>query len=191
MARLIITADDFGLSESINEGVEIAFRRGILTTASLMVAAPAAAAAIARARRLPGLKVGLHLVLVEGRPASSSDQVSALLKVDGAFLDNLFVAGLRFFFHPQARRQLAVEIEAQFRAFAATGLELDHVNAHNHMHLHPTVLDLILKIGPQFGMRAMRVPQEPEGAIRGWCGRMARWGVAPWIWRLRVLRERR
>ena len=65
MSRVTLTADDFGLSESVNEAVEQAHRDGVLTSASLMVAAPAAEDAIARARRLPTLKVGLHLVVID------------------------------------------------------------------------------------------------------------------------------
>jgi len=78
--------------------------------------------------------------------------------------------GTRFFFLPQARRQLAAEIRAQFETFAASGLALDHVNAHKHFHLHPTVLSLILSIGRDHGLRAVRLPLE-SGApafLRPW-----------------------
>ena len=77
MKRLIVTADDFGAAREVNEAVESAHRGGVLTAASMMVAAPAAADAVARARRMPALRVGLHVVLVEGRPvlpASDRDQ---------------------------------------------------------------------------------------------------------------------
>ena len=68
--------------------------------------------------------------------------------------------GCRFFFLPRVRRQLALEIRAQYEAFAASGLLLDHVNAHKHFHLHPTVLSLLLAIGRGFGLRAVRLPRE-------------------------------
>ncbi len=166
MKRLIICADDFGLDPAVNEAVEEANRHGILSTTSLMVGAPAAADAAARARRLPGLRVGLHLVLVDGRPASPPAAVAALVGADGAFDRNMARAGVRFFISPRARRQLAAEIRAQFEAFRATGLVLDHVNAHKHMHLHPTVAALIVEIGRDYGMKAMRVPAEPVAALR-------------------------
>jgi hopanoid biosynthesis associated protein HpnK len=76
-------------------------------------------------------------------------------------------AGFRFFFLPSVRRQLAAEIRAQFERYAATGLPLDHVNAHKHFHLHPTVLSLLLSIGRDFGLRAVRLPAEP--------------GMGPWL----------
>jgi chitin disaccharide deacetylase len=131
-----------------------------------MVGAPAAADAVARARRLPGLRVGLHLVLVDGRPVSPPGELAALVGGDGEFDRNLARAGIRWFLLPRARRQLAHEIGAQFEAFRATGLALDHVNAHKHMQLHPTVAALIVAIGHDYGMTAVRVPAEPAAALR-------------------------
>jgi hopanoid biosynthesis associated protein HpnK len=159
--RLIVTADDFGASRAINEAVERAYREGVLTAASLMVGAPEAADAVERARTLRTLGVGLHLALVNARPMLSRKHVAALVGRDGAFDRNLLRAGWRYFAIPRVRRQLQAEIRAQFEAFAATGLVLDHVDAHNHMHVHPTLFDMILDIGSEFGMRAMRVPSEP------------------------------
>jgi hopanoid biosynthesis associated protein HpnK len=131
-----------------------------------MVAAPAAADAVRRARRLPGLRVGLHLDLVDGHPVLPADELPALVRRDGRFDANMLRAGMRFFFRPDARRQLAREIRAQFAAFRATRLALDHVNAHKHIQLHPTVGRLIVEIGREYGLTAMRVPTEPVGALR-------------------------
>lgn len=164
MRQLIVNADDFGLAVPVNEAIEIGHRDGILASASLMVGAAAAADAVARARRLPDLRVGLHLVLVEGRPVLPPERVPELVGPDGAFRNDLAAAGLRFFFRPGARRQLEAEIRAQLEAFRDTGLRLDHVNAHNHMHLHPTVLGTLLRVGREFGLDAVRVPYEPPGA---------------------------
>jgi hopanoid biosynthesis associated protein HpnK len=138
---------------------------GILTAASLMVGAPATADAVARARRLPGLKVGLHLALVESRPVLPPAQVPALVDADGRFRDGMLGPAIRIFFDPAARRQLAAEIEAQFQAYAATGLPLDHVDSHKHFHLHPTVGALVIDIGRKFGMKALRVPIEPSAIL--------------------------
>jgi hopanoid biosynthesis associated protein HpnK len=157
----IFTADDFGLSAAVNEAVECAHRDGILNTASLMVAAPGAADAVARARLLPGLAVGLHITLVDGSPASPPSAIKALIRADGTFHTNLVLAGCLFFFHPNARAELRAEIRAQFAAFAATGLALDHVDSHHHMHLHPTVLGILLEVGKEYGVQAMRLPFEP------------------------------
>jgi chitin disaccharide deacetylase len=131
-----------------------------------MVGAPAAADAVARARRLPDLYVGLHLALVDGRPVSPPQSVAGLLDEGREFDSNMARAGMRFFFLPEVRRQLAREIRAQFEAFRATGLDLDHVNAHKHFHLHPTVAQLIIDIGSDYGMKAVRVPAEPAAVLR-------------------------
>lgn len=161
MRQLIVTADDFGLSTAVNEAIERGHREGILSTTSLMVAAPATDDAIERARRTPTLHVGLHVVLVNGRPALPPQQVPLLVDERGMFETGLFRAGVRYFFTPGIRKQLEAEIRAQFAAFAASGLPLDHVNAQNHLHVHPTVLSLILKVGREYGVRAIRIPREP------------------------------
>jgi hopanoid biosynthesis associated protein HpnK len=131
-----------------------------------MVGGPAAADAVARARRLPQLRVGLHLVLVDGRPVLPAGESGGLVGGDGEFDRNLLRAGLRFFFLPEIRRRLAQEIRAQFEAFRATGLSLDHADAHKHMQLHPTIARLMISIGRDYGMTAMRVPAEPAAALR-------------------------
>ncbi len=158
--RLIVTADDFGADVAVNDAVERAHRDGILTAASLMVAAPAAADAIARARTMSRLGVGLHLVLVEGVPALPPAQIPTLVGSDGRFRTDMARAALRIFLDPAARRQLTAEVEAQFAAFATTGLPLDHVNAHKHFHLHPTIASTVLRVGRRYGMRAIRAPVE-------------------------------
>jgi hopanoid biosynthesis associated protein HpnK len=131
-----------------------------------MVAAPAAADAVARARRLPGLRVGLHLDLIDGTPAASARAVAGLTGRDRRFDGNMGRAGIRFFFVPGVRRELGVEIRAQFEAFKATGLALDHVNGHRHIQLHPTVARLIVAIGRDYGMTAVRLPAEPAAVLR-------------------------
>jgi hopanoid biosynthesis associated protein HpnK len=178
LKRLIVTGDDFGLAAPVNEAIEIAHQEGILSAASLMVAGGAAEDAVRRARRLPGLGVGLHLVLVEGTPVLPAASVAALVDAGGELPDQLVAAGFRFFFSPAARRQLEAEIRAQFSAFQATGLALDHVNAHNHMHLHPTVLGLILKVGRSFGLRAVRIPREAPHVSRPALSDLA---LRPWL----------
>ena len=166
MKRLIVCADDFGRDVAVNEAVEQAHRDGILTVASLMVGEPAVADAVARAKRLPALGVGLHLVLADGAPVLPASEVPALVRADGRFDPNMVRAGFRFYFSPAARRELAAEIRAQFEAFRATGLPLDHVNGHKHFHVHPTVARLVVEIGREFGMRAVRLPYEPPAPLR-------------------------
>jgi len=182
--HLIVTADDFGLHETVNEAVERASRGGILTAASLMVAGPAAADAVRRARRLPNLRVGLHIVLADGLSSLPHQQIPSITDADGRMGEDMFFRGVRYFASGAARRQLEMEIRAQFRAFARTGLPLDHVNAHKHFHLHPTILGILLRVAREFGARAMRVPDEPFW----FAARSGRWDAAaggtllvPWL----------
>jgi chitin disaccharide deacetylase len=159
---LITVADDFGLSPLVNEAVEQAAREGILRCASLMVAAAAAADAVTRATAMGGaLRVGLHLVLVEGAATLPPAQIPDLVDNSGEFPSDQVAMGFRYAFSAKIRHQLAAEIRAQFEAFRATGLELDHANAHKHMHLHPVVGRLLIDIGREYGLRAVRVPAEP------------------------------
>src|SRR5688572_30956286 len=103
-----------------------------------MVSGTAAGDAVARARSLPTLRVCLHLVLVDGKPVLPVTSVPDLVDSNGYFRTDMARAGAAMFFFPKVRRQLAAEIDAQFSAFAATGLTLDHVNAHMLFYLHPT-----------------------------------------------------
>jgi len=163
--RLIVTADDFGMNIAVNEAVEQAYNEGILTCASLMMKGAATQDAIERARRMKGLGVGLHITLADGRPVSSRRLVRGLIDQDGRFRNDLVGSGIRWFFNPLIRLQLAREINAQFQAFVATGLVLDHVNAHKHLHFHPTVAAMIISIGRRYGMLAMRIPDEPRNVL--------------------------
>lgn len=169
------SADDFGLTPSVNAGIERAHRDGILQAASLMVAAPAAAEAVRIARANPSLRVGLHLVVIEGPAVLPPKDIPDLVDAAGQFPSNQLGLGLNYFFRPRIRRQLRAEIRAQFAAFAATGLTLDHANAHKHMHLHPTVGATMLEVGQEFGLRRIRVPAEPP-AIMARCGTSVGWG---------------
>ncbi len=158
--QLIVTGDDFGLSVPVNEAISQAHQKGILTTTSIMVAAPEIDDAIARARKLPTLNVGLHLVLSNGRSCLPANDIPDLVNANGEFSNKLVSNGIKMFFNASVKQQLKDEIRAQFEAFKATGLRLDHVNAHNHMHLHPTIFDAIIEIGKEYGMDAVRVPDE-------------------------------
>jgi hopanoid biosynthesis associated protein HpnK len=165
-ARLVITADDFGAADEINEAVEQATRNGVLTAASLMVAGTAAGDAVERARRLPGLRVGLHLALVDAMPTLPPHQIPHLVGRDGRLRRDLAKLGLALAVSRAARDEMRAEIEAQLDAFAATGLALDHVNAHEHYHLHPIVGGLVIDACRRRGARSLRVPVEDPATLK-------------------------
>jgi hopanoid biosynthesis associated protein HpnK len=165
---LIVTADDFGLSLAVNEAVEEAHRKGVLTCASLMVTGPAAADAVARAKRMPKLGVGLHLALLDAPSALGRDLIPDLVGPQGDVLasDPVF-AGTKIAMLPHVRAQARAEMRAQFELFAKTGLPLDHVDGHWHFHQHPWLLGMLIRdMAPAFGVKAVRVPSEP--ALPSW-----------------------
>jgi hopanoid biosynthesis associated protein HpnK len=186
--NLVITADDFGAGVEVNEAVEQAHRGGVLKAASLMVGASHAADAVRRARAMPELRVGLHLVLTEGRPVLPPSQIPALVDAKGDFRRDMARMGVTLFFDPRARGQLTAEIAAQFEAFRVTGLTLDHANAHKHFHLHPAIGWIMLAVGRRYGLSAVRVPLEPASVlVKAEPGYkpVPAWDTAPWAHLLR------
>jgi hopanoid biosynthesis associated protein HpnK len=157
---IIINADDFGFSETVNQAIVQAHTEGVLTSASLMVTADAAEQAISLAHQYPDLAVGLHLVLVCGRSALPPEQVPHLVDRDGKFSDDPVRAGWHYQFSRAARQELRQEIRAQLEKFRQTGLPLSHVDGHLHLHLHPVVLNMLTEFAPEFGIRAIRLPAE-------------------------------
>lgn len=159
--RLIVNADDFGASRSINAAVIRAHREGILTTASLMVGGEAFEEAVDLARAHPGLGVGLHLTLVCGRSVLSKAALGGLVDAVGRLDGQPVRAGLRYALDWRLREPLRREIRAQFDRFQATGLRLDHLNGHLHLHLHPTVLAVWSRELGAAGIRGVRLTRDP------------------------------
>jgi hopanoid biosynthesis associated protein HpnK len=159
--RLIVNADDFGRSASINQAVIRAHREGILTTASLMVNEPGCEEAVALARENTTLGVGLHLTLLCGHSALPPAEVPGLVNPNGEFSNNPAGSGFRYFFQRSLREQLRREVHAQFQKFRATRLPLDHVNGHLHLHLHPTVFRILMADASQLGIKRLRLTFDP------------------------------
>jgi hopanoid biosynthesis associated protein HpnK len=175
--RLIVNADDFGRSHSINQAVIRAHRDGILTSASLMVNEPGFDEAVALAKQNPKLGVGLHLTLLCGRSALPPGKIPGLVNLRGEFSNNPVEAGFRYFFNRHLREPLRAEIHAQFARFHATGLPLDHVDGHLHLHLHPVVFGILMADAEKLGIRRMRFTRDCLARSR----RMAR---GRWLYRV-------
>jgi hopanoid biosynthesis associated protein HpnK len=159
--RLIVNADDFGRSSSINRAVIQAHREGILTSASLMVNEPAAAEAIDLAREHPRLGIGLHLTLLCGHSALKPAEIPGLVNSAGEFADEPAQVGCRYFFKRDLREQLQREIHEQFKKFRKTGLHLEHVNGHLHLHLHPVIFRILMEDSRELGIERMRLTFDP------------------------------
>lgn len=163
MKQLIVNADDFGLSSGVNRAIIHAWRKGILTSASLMVTGEAAAEAIALAKENPGLQVGLHLTLVQGRAVLRHRGFPALTDHDGNFPNDPVLAGMRYFFLNSLRGQLRAEIEAQILRFRESGLPLGHIDGHLNIHMHPTVFDILLPLMGKYDIETFRLSRERLG----------------------------
>ena len=159
--RLIVCADDFGCSSAINQAVLRAHEEGILTTASLMVNETASAEAVALARASSRLGVGLHLTLSHGHATLPPRDVPGLVNAEGELPGNLGDAVWRYLCRRDLLAPLRAEIHAQFGKFRATGLALDHVNGHLHLHLLPTVFRILMEDAPQLGIERLRLPADP------------------------------
>jgi len=159
--RLIVNADDFGRSASINEAVIRAHQEGILTTASLMVNETAFEEAVSLARQNPRLGVGLHLTLLCGHSALPPNEIPGLVNAKREFTDKPASAGFRYIFQRTLRPQLRREIHAQFEKFRATGLPLDHINGHLHLHLHPAVFGILMADSDALAFEHLRLTFDP------------------------------
>jgi hopanoid biosynthesis associated protein HpnK len=158
--KLIVTADDFGASAEINAAVLQAHREGILTSASLMAGGDAFDDAVDIARRTPTLAVGLHIVVVDGKPVLAPQELGRLVDGRGYFPDAPVRLGMRYFFDPGARVRIAAEVAAQFSRFAATGLKMAHVDGHQHMHVHPAIFPLTVSLALRYNAGGIRIPRD-------------------------------
>ena len=185
LKKLIVTADDFGLCREVNEAVAAAHTRGVLTAASLMVRGDAVEDAVAVAKANPRLGVGLHLVLVQGRSVLPKSRIPDIVDEEGNFADAVAASGVRYFFSPAARRQVAEECEAQVRRFLDLGLKIDHIDGHTHLHIHPTILEIVIGLARKYRIPAVRLPRQP---IRSLSARQAPMAMvmAPWVARTRA-----
>ncbi|MBU6408864.1 MAG: hopanoid biosynthesis-associated protein HpnK [Verrucomicrobia bacterium] len=184
--RLIVNADDFGLSHEVNEAVILAHREGILTTASLMVAEAGFEEAVHLAAENPTLGVGLHVTLLMGRSVLPPAKIPALVDSNGRFSDDPVWTGMRFFFNRRLRDQLRAEIHAQFEKFRRTGLRLDHVNGHLHLHLHPVIFEILMEDAKELGIRHFRFTRDclrrSRKMARGrWIYRFSHAAIYDWL----------
>lgn len=166
MTRLIVNADDFGLTSGINQSVFSLYDAGALSSATLMCEADHSEAAASISLLRPKLGVGCHVVLVDGVPATSSSEVRGLVLPTGTFRPQLgnFVFDLARGSIPEI--EIEIEATAQIRRLQALGVKVTHVDAHKHTHMFPGVLRPLLRAAAACGVRAIRNPFEPTWASR-------------------------
>lgn len=160
MKQLVITSDDFGLSQGVNAAVERCWREGILTCASIMPGAAAFDEAVTVTRRNPELQVGLHLTLLQGHSVLPPASIPDLVNSSGEFSDNPVATGMRYFFDRGLYCQLKREIQAQIERVLDAGIPLSHVDGHLNIHMHPTVFRILTDLMPHYGIRSFRLSRE-------------------------------
>jgi hopanoid biosynthesis associated protein HpnK len=157
---VIFTADDFGLSAALNGAVALAHREGLLRCASLMAAAPETAAAFRLAQELPGLCLGVHLTLIQGRAVSPPRELPHLVDTEGRFLNHPVTTGWRYFWEPRLLPEIKRELRAQIEAVLQADLNPWHLNGHVNLHLHPKIFPMVVDLAVEYGIPALRLPWE-------------------------------
>jgi hopanoid biosynthesis associated protein HpnK len=158
--QLVVNADDFGLSESVNRGILVAHRDGILTSASLLATGRAFAPAVASARQFPDLALGVHLNVSEGAPVSPVARVATLVNERG----NFHLSPVRLAQGLLRRQVRLADILSEFRAqiikILDAGITPTHLDGHLHVHVLPQISPIVIAVAREFGIRYVRCPAE-------------------------------
>lgn len=160
MCKLIVHADDFGLSEKVNEGILRAHTRGILTSTSLMATGAAFDHAIGIWQTTPTLDVGIHLTLVEEKPLLEAEIVPSLVDGKGRFYDHAKEFAKRYLTGRIRIQEVQRELEAQIRKVLSSGINVSHLDSHQHLHMLPKILNIVVKLAQKYGIPAIRIPSE-------------------------------
>jgi hopanoid biosynthesis associated protein HpnK len=167
--RLIVNADDFGLTPGVNRAIAETHSAGIVSSATLMAKGVAFGDAVERARAAPTLAVGCHVVLVDGAPLSEPGSVDTLLAIRSAepdkFHSRLPAVAARAVFGGFDPDQLVEEITAQIRKLQSAGLQVTHLDTHKHTHVFPEILSALVRAARICGVPAIRNPFVPVSAV--------------------------
>lgn len=165
MKRLIVTADDVGLHPGMTRGALAAHDGGIVTAVSVSPNGQAFEPAVELLRDRPRLEVGAHLTLVGERPLSSPETIPSLVGPDGGLHSGYPAFAARYALGRIRAADLETELRAQLERLLATGLRVVHLNSHQHLHVLPRVLDVVLRLAEEHGIPAVRIPNEPEARL--------------------------
>ena len=161
MKQLIVNADDFGLHALINAGIIKGHQEGFITSTSLMPSAPCWQDAVRLAKENPRLGIGVHLTLVGGVPSVLlKEQVSSLLDDDGLFLPDYVAFAKRYYSGAVKKAELEAELRAQFERALSCGVNITHIDSHQHTHVLPGINSLVLKLSNEYNIIRVRIPKE-------------------------------
>jgi len=161
--RLIINADDFGLTSGVNRGILESHQSGVVTSSTLMACGAQFQEGVALALQVPRLSVGCHVVLVDGAPVLSVEQLSSLASAGSPprFRESLIGFAGRAAAGRLDQEQIEQEVTAQIQKLQAAGIDVSHLDSHKHTHMFPVVLRGMLRAAKNCGVRAIRNPFEP------------------------------
>jgi hopanoid biosynthesis associated protein HpnK len=165
MKRLIINADDFGLTEGVNHGVLKAHQGGIVTSTTLLANGAAFESAVALALAAPGLGVGVHLNLSQGRPVADASRVASLLNRDGCFSGGPPGLLSSVLFGKLNRAELEREWRAQIEKVRGAGIAITHLDGHKHVHMLPGVFPIVVRLAREYGIPAVRLAIERPASL--------------------------
>ena len=161
MKQLIVNADDFGLHPLINAGIIKGHQEGFITSTSLMPSAPCWQEAVRLAKENPRLGIGVHLTLVGGVPSVlPKEKVSSLLDDDGLFLPDYVAFAKRYYGGAVKRSELEAELRAQLERALSCGVNITHIDSHQHTHVLPGINSLVLKLSNEYNIIRVRIPKE-------------------------------
>lgn len=160
MLKLIVNADDLGLSEAVNEGILEAHLNGILTSASVMANGVAFEHAIRLCRSVPSLDVGIHLTLVEEEPLSAATATSTLVDAGGRLHRHASIFTKKYVAGKIHLQDVWSELEAQIKKVLSRGIEISHLDSHQHLHMLPQIRHITIALANKYNIPAIRVPRE-------------------------------
>lgn len=158
--KVIVHADDFGLTEKINEGIRLAHINGILTSTSIMANGQAFEDAVSIARSTPTLDVGIHLTLIEERSLLNAEEVPTLLAPSGRFYRHAFDFVKNYFIEKISLKEVKKELETQVEKVLAAGISPSHLDSHQHVHMLPGILSIVVELSQKYAIPSIRFPRE-------------------------------
>lgn len=159
MKKLIINADDFGLSSSVNRGIIAVHQKEVVTSTTLMANMPGFLDAVQRAKENPSLGVGVHLNIYRGRPLCRKNQVSSLVDLEGNFFASPELVK-RIYRKRIKAQELALELKNQIAKVQEAGIKITHLDSEKHFHIFPHILPVVLRVAKHFQIKKMRLPDQ-------------------------------
>jgi hopanoid biosynthesis associated protein HpnK len=167
MKKLIVNADDFGLTEGVNRAIVDGHRKGIITSTTLMANGAAFVSAVASASTVPDLGIGVHLTLTQGRPVCPASRVPTIVNSEGFFYPSPGVLARRILSRKIRPEEIQNELRSQIEKIASVGIRITHLDSHKHIHLLPPIFELVINLAREYRIDCVRCPIEPASSALG------------------------